>query len=528
GEYADGGARVEVIDLKTGRRRVVSDSHGEGRAHRDEGAGGGDVGTQSFTPADRCSDANAAEFTYVSGGGVDRYWHAVEAWTYNPTNADSSAPNWRSEIVAASNAWQNSTNPCGISDTIGWITPTTWTDDTTATVPKNTCVGHPQDGKNTFGWRQFDNDSFVAWACVFRSGTWVIEGDVGFNTLTDLCHNPCSGYDMRATALHEWGHILGLGHPCSFGGSDDCDTAAEEAAAMFPSLVGHTTLSRGDIEGAKTLYPNETGYTVQGTTLENPAGSTQKLTPGHEYTLHVDLKNTGMRAWKIDANDPFVLSTRTQSPSDFAGSDWVTTSRPSRVDDDRTENSTNPTDTVVRDEVGRFTFKVKIPLTSEGNPAAALDALGLLNGSSFVTGPDVNRSFDVGTFDTTLLTNAGQPVLTQGSTTAVESWIDVKNDGTAPWWIGETLMVQPAGGTCSAFAASNWRDCQTASFIDENLTKLQAPTSPVLPGEMGRFRFHWAAPVNPALTGLHTVTLETRRDGGTVEGTSAAFQLVVL
>ncbi|KAJ6875703.1 metalloendoproteinase 5-MMP-like [Populus alba x Populus x berolinensis] len=79
---------------------------------------------------------------------------------------------------------------------------------------------------------------------------WVMTGDVRTSKLT-------SAVDLESVAVHEIGHLLGLGH------------SSVEESIMYPSISSRTRkveLATDDIEGIQTLYgsnPNFNGSSAQ-------------------------------------------------------------------------------------------------------------------------------------------------------------------------------------------------------------------------------------------------------------------------
>ncbi|KAL9338177.1 hypothetical protein Peur_069946 [Populus x canadensis] len=89
---------------------------------------------------------------------------------------------------------------------------------------------------------------------------WVVTGDVRTSTLT-------SAVDLESVAVHEIGHLLGLGH------------SSVEESIMYPSISSRTRkveLATDDIEGIQTLYgsnPNFNGSSAESVQEETGSGS---------------------------------------------------------------------------------------------------------------------------------------------------------------------------------------------------------------------------------------------------------------
>ncbi len=549
GLHEDGGALVTVTDGATGRTHIVEDTRGEIDEHDDHTHGAGEVARAAAS--DRCT--NSTSWNYIGWGGSReaRPWVAPEEVHFTDAGRpDHVGSWWRGEVIEGSDVWEVTTNPCGEPDRIGWITPEVGA-DSSVIIPdfddgsggfQSKC-GDIRDHENTIGWA--DLHGFLAFACV-TSGTsgntkHIHEGDIVFSNASDITWCRDSGCepgknDIMATALHEWGHYLGLGHTCGDSDLPACDWEGPEAeAVMFPFIVGHRSLSIGDIVGAESLYPHEFGYSVSAVGVDNPADP-HLLTPGHTYTVTVELENEGLRPWSEGAG-PVVLATDTDAPSDFADATWVTTSRPTHLDEDISrfsDNSgrfNNDHDTVIRGETGRFVFEAAVPLDREGDITGEdFDLLADFGGGDrFASGAPVDPDLGVGTFAAALDDQVTTPVVVQG-VELNETLIELENTGDVAWFVDEALTVAPSDGNggnpCSTWVASGWPSCRTASFLDENATDLLS--SIVLPGEVGRFRFTLASPIDVDLIGPQSETFEAKLDGGRFVGAPAVFDFVVL
>ncbi len=96
------------------------------------------------------------------------------------------------------------------------------------------------------------NDLELAEVQVYFSRSTIITGGIGFpafadegcadfatRMIIDVSNSACE--DMTNVALHEIGHLIGLGHV----GSENI---------MFPSITGRSELQAGDIAGAQAIY----------------------------------------------------------------------------------------------------------------------------------------------------------------------------------------------------------------------------------------------------------------------------------
>jgi hypothetical protein len=117
------------------------------------------------------------------------------------------------------------------------------------------------DGRNSMFWnnsvfgRSFDDA--LAVTTRWSQGSTRTEGDVIFNTA--YCFNSYRGttwqnascrsgwvYDVRRVALHEFGHVLGLGHP---------DQAGQNVSSIMHSSVSNLeSVQPDDVSGVTALY----------------------------------------------------------------------------------------------------------------------------------------------------------------------------------------------------------------------------------------------------------------------------------
>jgi hypothetical protein len=132
----------------------------------------------------------------------------------------------------------------------------------------------PADGTNTVEWiqggweaRGFGADLPAVTDVQYAtddSGQWhIVEADVYLNATSHpwtLGARPdLSSWDVQSVLTHEFGHLLGLLHPCELDGTDGapiCDML-DEPKTMYPVYEGaeQATLAQDDIVGICALYP---------------------------------------------------------------------------------------------------------------------------------------------------------------------------------------------------------------------------------------------------------------------------------
>jgi len=183
-------------------------------------------------------------------GGV--WWESLNGdTTYAPldtivleySNLNEDLNGGKSEIQSAANSWNGiSTSRLSFS----WAS----NNNICPSLVLECGQGQPTDGRNTVGWVEMEAGILgVAWMIDDGQGGIPQETDVAFNTFyTWTTGGSPFAINLRTVALHELGHVAGLGH------SD------VRRATMFASYTkADISLHGDDIDGLVALYPSSGG-----------------------------------------------------------------------------------------------------------------------------------------------------------------------------------------------------------------------------------------------------------------------------
>lgn len=477
--YADH-ATTQVFDLETGT--LVRSSSAEAT---------GKVSASAPSNAQRCSNSGSYE---EFSPGVIRPWRLSEPWHINPSGAPSHmVGDWRGQITEGKRVWELTRNYCGYSDVVIWDMPMSYD---TSTIADPGCGS--ADHENIVGFANMGGWSaeglVLARTCVWWNDL-IYESDMVFNNHSDAkwANGAYANYwDLQSVAAHEFGHSLGLGH------TETSSTRETARAVMHPIVyTGDTrnrTLSLGDIDGARALYPRLWGFQVLDARTNAPAG--QKLEPGKSYQATVQVENTGYKPWQVGSTSSLIISTYPLGRcSAFAGSDWRSCSEPSTIDSDGGDAGGGPENNdfiVAQGEVAQFTFTFTAGWDKEG--VASVEGFRVRGIPSSDYG-DLSMLLDVGTYKASLVRTSGPGMILRdtviGGTPAYAS-VTIRNDGTAPWYPGpdgRLRLMTHVPNRCSRYKGGDWYSCTMVSDIDHD------PAVPVLPGEEATFDFAFSTPL---------------------------------
>jgi hypothetical protein len=212
----------------------------------------------------------------VAGRTVAAHWNTlpVRYWVTNAGTANVSANQFQAAVAAAFSTWQD-VPTSSFSATFAGYTPADPLD---------------QDGMSVLGYAYRPDLDRVLGATTFVVNTTtgeIVESDIFFNSAFDwstAAGGQSGRYDVQSIALHEIGHLQGLGHSAL--GETELRPGGgrrvlASGAVMFPIAfsagnVEERTLRPDDIAGVSDLYPDnnfrERTGSIGGTITKNGAG----------------------------------------------------------------------------------------------------------------------------------------------------------------------------------------------------------------------------------------------------------------
>ncbi len=173
-----------------------------------------------------------------------RWANKTTNWNYNPAGKPASLTGDANAIAAAAASWATLGANFGFSG-----------GNATAAAP-GACQD-VTDGQNTVGWYQ-QSGTVLAMTCTY----W---NQLGNATEFDMQIDPSWSWttssssitvDLQSVVAHEFGHALGLKHPCDFNQPTTC-SAADKAAMMYGVYTSRTNKrvqQSDDIAGIIALY----------------------------------------------------------------------------------------------------------------------------------------------------------------------------------------------------------------------------------------------------------------------------------
>lgn len=172
-----------------------------------------------------------------------RWSNRTTNWSYNPTGKPATLTGDAGAVAAAADSW-------------GTLGAWRFTGGNSTTAAPGACQ-NVTDGQNTVGWYP-QAGSVLAMTCTYwnslGNGTeFDMQIDPAWAWTTSLTN---IGVDMQSVVAHEFGHALGLKHPCDFTQPATC-SASDRAAMMYGSYTGGTIKrlqQSDDIAAIQALY----------------------------------------------------------------------------------------------------------------------------------------------------------------------------------------------------------------------------------------------------------------------------------
>jgi poly(3-hydroxybutyrate) depolymerase len=175
---------------------------------------------------------SGAPMAYVANGPT--WVQAQMSYRLNAANLDLPAAAVEAAVRAGADAWQKQAGAFRF--------------DYAGTSAQQTTTN---DGVNLVLFRNASNGSAIATTYWWASGSRIVDADIVFwdaaVTFVDASTACSGGFYIEDTAVHEFGHALGLGHSPS--------PVATMYASTSACSTQNRTLDADDISGVRALYP---------------------------------------------------------------------------------------------------------------------------------------------------------------------------------------------------------------------------------------------------------------------------------
>jgi len=193
-------------------------------------------------------------------------------WSYNPAGKPGSLIGDTAAIGAAAASWG------ALGANVSFV------DAGITTATPGACQ-NVADGRNTVGWRALPA-GVLAMTCTYWSASagateFDMQIDPSWLWTTNLS---VMRMDLQSVVTHEFGHALGLDHPCDFTRPTTCDST-DRTAVMYGSYLAGTnrrTQQPDDIAGILAVYGPDEMHPLPGPAPVAAQSMLQPILPYHQ------------------------------------------------------------------------------------------------------------------------------------------------------------------------------------------------------------------------------------------------------
>lgn len=192
------------------------------------------------------------------------------SWSYNPAGKPAGLVDDATAVDAAAASW----GTAGANVTL--------LDDGNTTAAPSLCQ-NLADGRNTVGWAPIGHGvlamTCTSWSPLAGAIEFDMQIDPSWAWTTNLS---VIRMDLQTVVTHEFGHALGLDHPCDFNRPTTC-SGPERTAVMYGSYTAgenRRTQQADDIAGILAVYgPSEISPSSSSLTPVTPQATLRPLLP---------------------------------------------------------------------------------------------------------------------------------------------------------------------------------------------------------------------------------------------------------